>query len=288
MKSKFTGSLPENNLIDHASMTSKSGTPSSSTTQPSRKNQKKTKKVKPKFKHKPTAGSLAIQEEINQHRAAIVSNMLDEDIKNKSIIDLKTALRKQLLVSDADERPYYNAEAYRLAIRTMNVTEAFRLAKDENSALAYLLSQKASREALITIPEPIPVVIKQDVKETAKFQDRIVRTRTNQSDFSCRVAVNFKGVCAITGSGEGLQAAHIDPITTGNNNTSNGIYLLSCLHWLFDNGYMAIHPESLTVHFSPSCTWFAKEQYEGRKLREHSVQLNKSGLSTIWESFNCK
>jgi hypothetical protein len=283
MKTKFTGVRAANDRITQAPPETKSDNPSSAITKPLVKIKKK---AKPKYRHKPTAGSVGIQEEIKQHRAAVVSGMVKESSKRKGISELKAALREQLKENEADERPYYNAEVYRLAIRTMTVSDAFRLAKDETNALTYLVTQKALREALETAPEPVPVLTKQDVKHTARFQDRIIRTRTNQSDFSCRVAVNFKGVCAITGSGEGLQAAHIDPIASGNNNTSNGIYLLSCLHWMFDNGYMAIHPESLTVHFATSCTWFAKEQFEGKTLRVHNVPLNKSGLSTVWESFS--
>ncbi|MFX0614067.1 HNH endonuclease signature motif containing protein [Escherichia coli] len=125
-----------------------------------------------------------------------------------------------------------------------------------------------------------------DSIEQALFADRIVRTRTNQNDFKERVAANFGYRCAITNSGEALEAAHIEPVGTGNNNTSNGVLLLACLHRLFDAGLMAINPESLTVHFKDDCTYFAKSMLEGKKLNDHSVPLNKSGLLERWLSFN--
>lgn len=125
-----------------------------------------------------------------------------------------------------------------------------------------------------------------DSIEQALFADRIVRTRTNQNDFKERVAANFGYRCAITNSGEALEAAHIEPVGTGNNNTSNGVLMLACLHRLFDAGLMAIKPDSLTVHFKANCTYFAKSMLEGKKINVHSVPLNKSGLLERWHSFN--
>ncbi|ROW55568.1 HNH endonuclease, partial [Cronobacter malonaticus] len=81
-----------------------------------------------------------------------------------------------------------------------------------------------------------------------------------------RVAANFGYRCAITGSGEALEAAHIEPVGTGNNNTSNGVLMLACLHRLFDAGMMAINPDTLTVHFRHDCTYFAKSMLEGTEL----------------------
>lgn len=125
-----------------------------------------------------------------------------------------------------------------------------------------------------------------DSIEQALFADRIVRTRTNQNDFKERVAANFGYRCAITNSGEALEAAHIEPVGTGNNNTSNGVLMLACLHRLFDAGLMAIKPDALTVHFKANCTYFAKSTLEGKKINDHSVSLNSSGLLERWLSFN--
>lgn len=124
-----------------------------------------------------------------------------------------------------------------------------------------------------------------DSMKQAMFADRIVRTRTNQNDFKERVAANFGHRCAITDSGEALEAAHIEPVGTGNNNTSNGILMLACLHRLFDAGLMAINPDALTVHFKADCTYFAKNILEGKKLCDHTVVLNKSGLVERWLIF---
>lgn len=143
---------------------------------------------------------------------------------------------------------------------------------------------EAAVDSVANDPSYIPAI--SESIEQALFADRIVRTRTNQNDFKERVAANFGYRCAITNSGEALEAAHIEPIGTGNNNTSNGVLMLACLHRLFDAGLMAINPDFLTVHFKPDCTYFAKSKLEGKKLNDHSVPLNKSGLLERWLSFN--
>ncbi|OWQ14974.1 replication initiator protein [Klebsiella pneumoniae] len=46
------------------------------------------------------------------------------------------------------------------------------------------------------------------------------------------------------------------------------------------------HPDLLTVHFKPDCTYFAKSILEGKKINAHSVPLNKSGLLERWLRFD--
>jgi len=112
-----------------------------------------------------------------------------------------------------------------------------------------------------------------------------VKSRVNQNDFKERVSKNFGHHCAITGSGEALEAAHIEPVGSGNNNTSNGVLMLSCLHRLFDIGLMTIEPNALTIHFKKECTYFAKDILEGKALRRHNVSLNEEGLNMRWCQF---
>lgn len=119
----------------------------------------------------------------------------------------------------------------------------------------------------------------------AVFTDRTVKSRVNQNDFKERVSKNFGHHCALTGSGEALEAAHIEPVGSGNNNTSNGVLMLSCLHRLFDIGLMTIEPNALTIHFKKECTYFAKDILEGKVLRSHNVSLNKEGLNMRWCQF---
>ena len=195
-------------------------------------------------------------------------------IKNKQSSKnlLKLVLPKQLSTSGFHN---YNAEAYQLALRTMTSGEAYNLAKDKIKSLSFI--NKHKRNQIVSMHP--------DVIEQAEFIDRTVKMRVNQNNFSKRVAQNFNYVCSITGSGQALEAAHIDPIGTGNNNTSNGILMLACLHRLFDSGYMAIDPTLLTIHFSKDCTYFAKDMLEGKVIGTHHVPLNIEGLKAIWKSF---
>lgn len=128
--------------------------------------------------------------------------------------------------------------------------------------------------------------IQQDVKEEASFSERMVKTRTNQAEFAKRVASNFSFKCCVTGSSEPVEAAHIEPISIGNNNnTSNGLLLIVCLHRLLDSGKMAINPEEFTVHFSKDCTWFGVPMFENKLISTPHTALNTEGLTKLWEKF---
>lgn len=250
--------------------------------------------------------SLDQHKKAKKHDPKYFSYRRGEDAPKPISITYASPIEQEAPVAKAT---YFNKEAYQLAIRSMSVTEASRIAKDEAKAIAFLApespveavteasnpySELEERYKPTAAGEAIKARAKQerearnasDVEEVAAFAIREVKTRTNQNDFAKRVAANFKGVCAITGSGEALEAAHIEPISSGNNNTSNGVLLLASLHRLFDAGLMAIHPEALTVHFSKDCTWFAKDMFEGKEIKPHAIQLNKAGLQTIWENFN--
>lgn len=202
----------------------------------------------------------------------------------------------------------FNMQAYQVALKTMSQAEAYKLAKDPEQSTSLLdpktpleaperdsntLVSLDSSEGRVKAPMGLPVdsmtinnVIAQgDVKEVATFTERTVLMRSNQAGFAERVSDNFKGCCAVTGGSQGVQACHIEPITlTGNNNTSNGVLLLSSLHYLMDHGLMAIHPETLCIHFSPACDWFAKAQFEGKQIAQHSTPLDRSALLILWEA----
>lgn len=246
----------------------------------------------------------SIQQEIQAIHKVAVESVLTEIKKKKSNADLKAALREQLADSPDDSRPYYNVEAYRIAILSMSVSDAYKLAKDADRASAFIASQNApvmpleapvsvSKATIAETPvkaaesvlEGFTGTYKADVVESATFTERTIKARANQAGFTDRVRDNFKGRCAVTGSSQGVQACHLEPVATGNNNTSNGVLLLATLHVLMDHGFMAIHPERLTVHFSPACDYFAKDMLEGKALSPHAIPLNKAGLVKIWESF---
>ncbi|MFX0614043.1 HNH endonuclease [Escherichia coli] len=301
-------------------------------TSPKKRN-KHIKKVHPlKLSHKPVIRSASIEQEIRDHKQANVA-ALDHQLKaHRSKEALKAALREQLAPSPTDEVPRYNVEAYRLAIRTMPQSEAYKLAKDNERSKAFLESINNRPEKPIehftlphvtesitedekpsqTIPgnvdpyKPTKVGEKliqrakqerlqreaiqlQDVEDRATYSIREVKTRSNQADFAKRVAANFNHHCCITGSTEPLEAAHIEPLSVGdNNNTSNGLLLIVCLHRLLDAGKMAINPSSLTVHFSKDCNWFGVGMFEGKKISLPRTKLNNDGLLKLWNKFEAR
>lgn len=241
----------------------------------------------------------------SEYRAEKFAEINAELKSRRSLTELKAALREQLADSPLDQAPAYNVDVYRLAIRTMPQGEAYKIAKDASKS-AIFLAEYNNISAIHNSPYPdsndediyITELNSQsqshevdyptdDVVSEAVFKNRVVKTRVNQSDFSNRVAANFYNKCAVTGSG-GLtcHAAHIDPVSSGNNNTSNGIYIISCLHILFDLGFMAINPIDMTVHFKNNTDWFASSLFEGKTISVPKVAINISGLEKRWAEFN--
>ncbi|MGQ5799753.1 HNH endonuclease [Serratia sp. IR-2025] len=276
-----------------------------------------------KKRHAPyTARKLEADEEYRLANLALIKADLK---KYKDKEEIKEALRKQLAPSPLDESPPYNVEAYRIAIRKMPQGEAYKLAKDVERSKKIIKEFDESllnTEMLVSLntmeisnsPSEIAehyklnemgdslickgkdkrekrecftkLNLQEDIEEKAKFSERKVKCRTNQSEFAKRVASNFSYKCCITGSNEPLEAAHIEPLSVGdNNNTSNGLLLIACLHRLLDSGKMAINPESLTVHFSKDCTWFGVPIFDGKSITSPHTPLNTAGLEKLWERF---
>jgi len=281
------------------------------------------------YKKKHSQPAIKKLESREQHRLANVASIDAELKKHRNKEEIREALRKQLAPSPLDDIPTYNAEAYRIALRTMTQGEAYSLAKDSARSVAFI---EKFNQSLASAPEthssqdtasmihvtkvseddtdhykPTKIgdnlvrrakeermqrdafkkqVLQEDVEEKALFSERTVKTRINQAEFAKRVASNFSNQCCITGSSEPLEAAHIEPLSMGdNNNTSNGLLLIACLHRLLDSGKMAINPDTLTVHFSDNCTWFGAKTFDGRIIAKPLTPLNITGLKRLWDSF---
>ncbi|WP_370554350.1 HNH endonuclease [Edwardsiella tarda] len=281
------------------------------------------------YKKKHTLANIRKLESGGERRLTNVASIEADLKKHRDKEDIKRALRKQLAPSPLDDLPAYNAEAYRIAIRTMKQGEAYRLAKDAarsaelidifNQSIANSLETHTSYNAENTLNVTkvsggftkhymitetggnISHIVKEkkvktdvlknkllydDIKEKARFYECTIKARSNQADFAKRVASNFYHKCCITGSTEPLEAAHIEPLSMGdNNNTSNGLLLIACLHRLLDSGKMAINPNSLTVHFSEDCTWFGTKMFNGIHIARPRIPLNVIGLKRLWETF---
>lgn len=112
------------------------------------------------------------------------------------------------------------------------------------------------------------------------------RSTKQQAVFRANVMLNCGGRCVVTGSEEGIEAAHIQDLKAGGDYaTANGIMLERGLHYLFDCGLMAIDPVTLTVHFAPGCSHYAAGLFEGVRLADTLQPLDRSALAFKWSLF---
>lgn len=120
---------------------------------------------------------------------------------------------------------------------------------------------------------------------SSRTATRIVEQRdtTAHLQFVEWVWANFADRCAVTGwkNGERLQAAHIEPATSGNFSADNGLLLTPTMHDLMDAGLMAVNPETITVHFAPGIELGV--MFEGKVIKPKLWPLNKVALAKRWE-----
>ena len=107
----------------------------------------------------------------------------------------------------------------------------------------------------------------------------LVQPRLGQGSFRLDVEAAYVGKCAVTGehSLPVLEAAHVGPYATGGHHSvSNGVFLRSDLHRLFDRGYVTIDERAeLVVGDALREEWNNGKAYyelQGRKLFEPEVE----------------
>lgn len=87
----------------------------------------------------------------------------------------------------------------------------------------------------------------EEQRESSRYKEDVLsRVRLGQGAFRVMIAEAYQRACAITGEHTlpVLEAAHIKPFSeSGPNLVSNGLFLRSDLHKLFDDGYITITPE---------------------------------------------
>lgn len=227
--------------------------------------------------------------EIRDHKQDVFTLMVGEQTKRKNDEALKTALRKQLAV---DDRPYYNVDAYQLAIRTMTTGEAYTLAKDETRSLALIEEHKKNVETSVIAPEIRTAdksFLKTSVTVTNIRGEKVEisttgRDSADQSAFRKAISLNYSHCCAITGDTIAIEAAHIQTHSDHyDNSIDNGIMLSVGLHRLFDKGIMIINPERMTVHFTQDC--FYKKYLEGAPVKSGKTPINKDKLTAKNKTF---
>ncbi|EAC1558162.1 HNH endonuclease [Escherichia coli] len=144
-----------------------------------------------------------------------------------------------------------------------------------------------SQEVVVVVEEEKPApALGQPVKlHSTQTAQRIVEQRdtTAHMQFVEWVWNNFAGRCAVTGwqNGERLQAAHIEPATSGNFSADNGLLLTPTIHDLLDAELMAVNPETMTVHFAPGIELGA--MFEGKVIEPKLWPLNMAALVKRWK-----
>ncbi|KQS36180.1 HNH endonuclease [Pedobacter sp. Leaf194] len=123
------------------------------------------------------------------------------------------------------------------------------------------------------------------------FQQIARRVRKGQSKLRKNLLIAYQAQCCIskTGPENVLQAAHIDPHSeSGSNISTNGILLRSDLHDLFDDGLLAIEPESLIVRIHPTLANTDYYKFDGTRLSERIdiLKPNKICLQRRWLKHN--
>jgi putative restriction endonuclease len=120
-------------------------------------------------------------------------------------------------------------------------------------------------------------------EEPAAYGNPILaHPRLGQSAFRVTVADAYSRRCAITGENTlfVLEAAHIKPYSKSySNEVSNGVFLRSDFHTLFDQGYISISPD-YEVLVSP----LIKEQFNNGKLyyARHGEKLLSMPIRQDW------
>ncbi|HAV1831493.1 TPA: HNH endonuclease [Enterobacter hormaechei subsp. steigerwaltii] len=199
------------------------------------------------------------------------------------------------------ESCYFNALTYLLVMRKKNKTEALCVARNKQQSEEFLYNlitvgyrvQKRLAN-IMALPEKENNVKKLTSLERIDFKlissnvERTIQLRkiSDQQSFRRRVELNFKGKCAVTGQSAHtlLQACHLEDYSFSHNmDTSNGILLTSDCHRMFDSGELGINPLTLTVHFNVDCIY--SRIFEGKRIGDHSVNLDKEKLLRKWELF---
>ncbi|WP_416238502.1 HNH endonuclease [Raoultella planticola] len=117
-----------------------------------------------------------------------------------------------------------------------------------------------------------------------------VRTRPDQAAFSAAVRDNFRSACAVTGAlqMQRCEAAHIiEHKYGGADHYTNGIWLRSDLHAIFDAGLCAIDPETMCLHFRADVLALDIDlkAYNGKAISQPRRPINPDFLKARWVAF---
>ncbi len=116
-----------------------------------------------------------------------------------------------------------------------------------------------------------------------------VKVRLGQGPFRKKLRDRYGDVCALTGPNHesALEAAHLYSYAAyGEHHDDGGLLLRRDVHRLFDLGYLAVEPHSLTVDVHPELTKFtAYESLHGQALAVDVPAGVRTWLEKHWDEF---
>jgi hypothetical protein len=113
----------------------------------------------------------------------------------------------------------------------------------------------------------------EDIRDRTRRAQALARI--NQANFRSQVLHDFGSQCALSGCDQivVLEACHIIPFAEdGADSSSNGLLLRADLHRLFDNGLLAVCPETWQWRFCESLEEHYEDLSENRMDQEVYVQ----------------
>lgn len=130
-----------------------------------------------------------------------------------------------------------------------------------------------------------------DADANRSRRERVLReigARRGQAGFRNKLIRRFSGRCCISGCGitEALEAAHIRPYVTPNDNhPANGLLLRADIHTLFDLDLIGIDPKDMKVHVNPRLTDSEYTLLNGLTVSTGSGTPSQKAIRERWDMF---
>lgn len=129
------------------------------------------------------------------------------------------------------------------------------------------------------------------VRPKRKGSVTTIMTRPEQAAFSRAVEVNCDYTCVVTGSRihARCEAAHlVEHSAEGEDHFTNGLWLRSDIHALFDKGMCAIDPATLKLYFRADALALDPDlnAWNAQVLRPTRRPINPLNLTARWDAFN--
>lgn len=144
------------------------------------------------------------------------------------------------------------------------------------------------RAAIGSAPAPTTLARIEAAKQVASGHKKAyVRVRVGQNTFRNNLLTRYGNQCAFTGSAppEALEAAHLYSYAkTGVHEVDGGFLMRRDIHRLFDEGLLAVHPETLHIDVHPNLAIYAEyARFHNERLHPKPTADQRRWLREHWE-----